>query len=463
MSGPRFGAYGRVMGQPLLRRLLPGLLVSALGDGMSLVAVAWLAMEIAPAGLEGVWTGLAVAAYSLPATIGAALFGRLVRGFAGARLVFVDAALRAVALGTIAVLAVAGTLSPSGYVALLAVSSLLHAWGSAGTYTLVAEVLPDEDRIAGNALLSTFTTAAVVVGPALAGAVTALAGPGWVIAADASSFAALAVCCRWVLWRQASGAGVTAGSEAVHPATEHRARATSTAAGGDPTGGAVSTETATGSAVATGTRPATGAGTAGGGWSTIVRQPRLFGLTAVTCVFFFLYGPVEVALPIHVATELHGSPGLLGVFWTVFGLGAVVGGLGAGLLGNRPLWAVVVVIIVGWGAALLPLGLSDAILPGLLGFTVGGLVYGPFTAICTALFQRVCPPAVLSRVLATRTALTTPSTALGMLLGGPLVSAVGGRRTLLASAVLTIALGLLVAAAVRPARPRRGATHRTQE
>lgn len=395
--------YGRVVRQPVLRRVLPGLAVSALGDGMSMVAVAWLAVQIAPPGREGVWTGLAVAAYSLPATFGAALFGRWVRGFTGARLVAADATVRAVALGTIAVLAVAGALAPAGYVALLAVSSLLHAWGNAGTYTLIAEVLPDEDRVAGNALVSTFTQASFVVGPALAGGVTALVGPGWVIGADALSFAALAASC-WLV----------------------PARYRSVAAPAD--------------------------GPTAGGWRTIVRQPRLLGLIAVTCVFFFLYGPVEVALPIHVAAELHGSPGLLGLFWTVFGVGAVAGGLGAGLLRNRPLWAVVVLIIVGWGAALLPLGLTDAVLPGLIGFAAGGLIYGPFTAICTALFQRTCPPQVLSRVLATRSALTNPSVALGMILGGPLVSAIGGRPTLLASGALTIALGVLVAAAVRVAR-----------
>jgi MFS family permease len=407
-------AYGRVVRQPVLRRVLPGLLVSALGDGMSMVAVAWLAVQIAPPGREGVWTGLAVAAYSLPATIGAAVFGRWVRGFTGARLVAADATVRAVALGTIAVLAVAGALAPAGYVALLAVSSLLHAWGNAGTYTLIAELLPDEDRVAGNALVSTFTQASFVIGPALAGGVTALAGPGWVIGADALSFAALAASCWLVPARH-----VTA-------------------------------------------PPAPADGSAAGGWRTIVRQPRLLGLIAVTCVFFFLYGPVEVALPIHVAAELHGSPGLLGLFWTVFGVGAVAGGLGAGLLRNRPLWAVVVLVIVGWGAALLPLGLTDAVLPGLIGFAAGGLIYGPFTAICTTLFQRACPPQVLSRVLATRSALTTPSTALGMLLGGPLVSAIGGRSTLLASAALTIALGLLVAAAVRVAQLRLTATRATQ-
>ena len=62
----------------------------------------------------------------------------------------------------------------------------------------------------------------------------------------------------------------------------------------------------------------------------------------MTGVFFFLYGPVEVALPVHVAQELHGSAGLLGLYWTVFGVGATLGGLGAGLLRHRPPWLVVV-------------------------------------------------------------------------------------------------------------------------
>jgi transmembrane secretion effector len=401
VGGRRFGAYGRVVRAPVLRRLLPGLLVSALGDGMSMVAVAWLAVQIAPPGSAGVWTGLAV---------GAALFGRLVRGLSGVQMVALDATLRAVALGTIAVLAVTGALAPAGYVALLSLSSLLHAWGSAGTYTLIAEQLPDDDRVAGNALVSTFTQAAMVVGPALAGGVTALSGPGWVIGADAVSFAVLAASCLLVRGNARADTLVDA---------------------------------------------------AAGGLRTILRQPRLLGLIAVTCVFYFLYGPVEVALPIHVAADLGGSAGLLGLFWTVFGVGAVAGGLSAGLLRNRPLWPVVVAIIVGWGASLLPLGLSDAVPPALVGFAVGGVIYGPFTAISTALFQRACAPHVLSRVLATRTALTTPSTALGMLLGGPVVGAVGGRPTLLGSAVLTIGLGVLVGAAVavrvlRPGRARTG-------
>jgi len=361
-------------------------------------------MRIAPRDQSGGWTALAVAAYALPATFGAGALARLVRRLPATALVTVDATLRAIALGTIAALAIAGALAPVTYVILLAGSSLLHAWGNAGAYTLIAELVPDEDRVTGNALLSTFNQASYVVGPALAGGLTAWAGPGWVIAADAATFAVLAATCRWA-------PTPTDPRSAIPPAQAIES-------------------------------PTSGSG-------AVLGNRRLAGLLAVTCVFFFLYGPVEVALPIHIAQEIHGSAALLGLFWATFGIGAILGGLGAGLLRHRPLWIVVAAIIIGWGASLLPLGLTDAVLPGLVGFAVGGLIYGPFTAICTTLFQRSAPPHLLSRVLASRTALTTPSTALGTLLGGPIVAAIGGRSTLLASALLTIALGLVVAVVSR--------------
>lgn len=411
-SRSRFRSFGPVLNQPLLRRILPGMAVSALGDGMSMVAVAWLAVQIAPADEAAAWTGLAVAAYTLPATLGAVLFSRVARRFSGAGLVSIDASLRAIALGTIAALAVADRLSPGTYVTLLAVSSLLHAWGSAGSYTLIAELLPDRDRVTGNALISTFNQAAIVVGPALAGVVTTFAGPGWVLAIDAASFAILAVSCAVAAVRPS-----VAMSHAV-PAANAGERANRSA-------GAI------------------------GAWRTIRRQPRLLGLLAATCAFFFLYGPVEVALPIYVAHDLHGSSVLLGAYWTAFGIGAVVGALGAGLLQNRRLSTVIVAIIIGWGASLLPIALTHAVWAGLLGLAIGGLIYGPFTAICVALFQRASPAHLLSRVLATRTALTIPSTALGTLAGAPVVAAIGAQPTLLISALLTIALGVTIAAARR--------------
>ncbi|MGH3401528.1 MAG: hypothetical protein ACRDRJ_03270 [Streptosporangiaceae bacterium] len=53
---------------------------------------------------------------------------------------------------------------------------------------------------------------------------------------------------------------------------------------------------------------------------------------------------------------LHGSAALLGLFWTTFGIGATVGSVIAGLARRRPIWPVLVAAVIGWGAALTPLG-----------------------------------------------------------------------------------------------------------
>jgi hypothetical protein len=47
--------YRPVLTHRLLRRVLPGMGVSAFGDGMALVAVSWLALQIAPAGHRSCW------------------------------------------------------------------------------------------------------------------------------------------------------------------------------------------------------------------------------------------------------------------------------------------------------------------------------------------------------------------------------------------------------------------------
>jgi hypothetical protein len=162
-------AFAPVLASPVLRRLLPALAVSAVGDGMSAVGVAWLAIRIASPADRGLVVGVAVAAYTLPGAAGAVLLARPLRRLVGRRLVAADATLRAVALAMIPLLYAFGALGPGPYVALLAASSLLHAWGISGQYTLVAEHLPPEARTAGNALLSGFGAVAYVVGPLLAG------------------------------------------------------------------------------------------------------------------------------------------------------------------------------------------------------------------------------------------------------------------------------------------------------
>ncbi|MGE5828761.1 MAG: MFS transporter [Micromonosporaceae bacterium] len=399
--------YRPVLADPVLRTLLPGFAVSYLGDGMSAVAVSWLAIELAPPGQAGIWVALAVAAYTLPGAAGTVLFGRTMQGRSGARLTAWDATLRAAALAAIPLAYAAGALRPTLYVGLLAVSSLLHTWGSAGRYTLLAEVLPREHHLAGNALLSTLAEAATLLGPVIAGVLTASFGAVWVIGVDAMTFAVLAVSAYAALRRSP-------------PPPD---------------------------------RPAPVARL--GSLRAIRGDPRLLGLLALTFAFFFLYGPVQVALPVHVADDQHGSAMLLAAYWTSFGVGAVAGGLATGHLRRWPLWPITIGIVVGWGVALMPVGLGAPAAISVAAFGLGGLIYAPYLSTSMALFQGALAPDRLPPVLATRSAILLLSSPVGAILGGPLVAAVGAQRTILASSLTTVVLGALAAAVVSGAHRTR--------
>ncbi|MFJ6216922.1 MFS transporter [Streptomyces sp. NPDC092296] len=394
--------YQPLFAHPRFRRLLPALAASDLGDGMSVVAVAWLAIRIAPPGRSGLLVGAAIAAYALPGAAGALLFGRRLRRLPARRLLAADSRLRALLLGCVPPAWLAGVLHPVLYVVLLGGSSVLHAWGSAGKYSLLAQLLPPDQRLAANALVTSSASASVVIGPALAGFLATAVSPAWIIGLDALSFAALAV-------RVGRLGGV---AEAV----------------------------ATSAPVDTGRSAA--------GLHLLRRQPELLGVLALTWFFNFLYGPVEVALPLHVTLDLHAEPSLLGLYWTLFGAGAVLGSLATGALRGLPLWPVTLAIVAGWGLTLVPFGLGAPTYVSLGCFALGGLIYGPFTALSFTLFQDRTPAARLTTVLAVRGAALLTAAPVGTALGGPLTSALGPRSVLAASGIATIALAV-VATGVR--------------
>ena len=71
--------------------------------------------------------------------------------------------LRAGFLATIALLWAIGSLAPSVYVALLAGSSVMAAWGNAGEYTLLSELGGPEGRLGANALSSAQVALAAII------------------------------------------------------------------------------------------------------------------------------------------------------------------------------------------------------------------------------------------------------------------------------------------------------------
>jgi MFS family permease len=287
----------------------------------------------------------------------------------------------------------AGLLTLPLYVALLAVSSLLYAWGNAGTYTMLAELMPHEQRLAANTLISSLEFAATIAGPAVAGVLVTFVSSAFVLGLDALTYVVLAVVVTRARLPESGHAS---------PVDRKAAR---------------------------------------GGLALLRSYPELLGLLTLTWFFNFLYGPVEVALPLHVSDDLHASGSLLGLYWTLFGVGALLGGLAVGALRQLPLWPVTIAIVIGWGLCLLPFWFAVPTAVTVTGFALGGAVYGPFVAFSVTLMQAQSPPPHLAAMLAARSAVLLTASPLGTVLGGPVTTALGPRATLGGSGLATLALG----------------------
>lgn len=399
---------------PAFRLLMGGYALSAVGDGMAMVAIAWLAIAVAGGHDTGIVVGGAVASYTLPGVAAWLVLGRFFAGWDGRKLVLAEAALRASALGTVAGLAWAGLLDPALYIGLLGVSSPFGLLGASGDLTAVVELLPESEHLAGNSLVTLASFGSSIVGPALAGGVIALAGAPAAIGADALSFLLLVA--------------AAVASRRFQP-------------------------------------PPPAPTTTGGGLLTTLRSlvglPSVVGITLL-CVFFFgVYGPVEVALPVYVSSGLHASAGTLGAYWTLFSIGAALGAIGASRIERFGVWRVVLLSTLGWGVCLIPLGLLPSIAIGLGALAMGGLCYGPFVPFKRAIIQRDTPGPSLTAVAAASAMFTMPAAPLGTALGGPIVAAIGARATLTWSGLVTVAIAILAALLLALSRSRRARRSRS--
>jgi hypothetical protein len=124
--------------------------------------------------------------------------------------------LRAAAPGLIACLAPAGLLGPAGCVALLGVSSLLSAWSIAGNYTLIADLLLADQRVAGNTVFGLAGQPSLLIGPAVAGVLAAVAGPAPRGRGDRRAVR------RWPVWPAMTGIVLGWGSPSCRSACSRR-------------------------------------------------------------------------------------------------------------------------------------------------------------------------------------------------------------------------------------------------
>ena len=337
------GRYRQLLADRRFRRFFLGSAVSSVGAATTDLGIVLLSIQLAapdPAGL----IALATSAYLLPALVTGLVGGRLYDAADDSRLLVVDSLNRGACLTGVAGLAIAGALTAPVFVALLVVAAVTRPAGGAGEKGLMRVLVQPRQYLTANSLVQGGDQLANMLGPALAGLVAAFSSPAYVFAVDGLSFFVFAAAVGTLRLKPTTAPGAGSRSVVLDPPPR-------------------------------GPRQAS-------------RLRVLFGLTFL---FFFLYGPFIVGFPLQMqalaAEEGHSSSFLLGLAWSVFGVGSVLGGLLFGLHQATARPVLLAAIVGAWGAGSLAAGLAgSAPVVIILMFTLG-LTYAPYLPVASTLLQ----------------------------------------------------------------------------
>jgi predicted MFS family arabinose efflux permease len=302
---------------PAFRRLWFGTTASTFSGQVAVVAVLFQVWELTH---SSVWVGVIGVAEGLPMIAFGLLGGSLADRVDRRRLVLLSSAAAALAAVLLAVQAALDLRLLAPVLVLVAVQTASSALGSAARRSFVARLLPREQVPAGLALNHVSFQVAMLLGPAVAGAVLAGWGPTAAYVLDAVATAATLY-------------GV--------------ARLPSMRADGPPD-------------------------TARGGWSFLLRRPVLRGALLSDLASTVLAMPVALFPAIN-AERFGGDPRTLGLFLSAIAAGGILAGLGSGALtrARRP-GRVSLVAGAVWGLALAGFGLADGVAVTLVCLAVAG-------------------------------------------------------------------------------------------
>jgi len=381
-----------------------GTTVSNIGTWMQRIAQDWLVLtELTP------HSGLAVGIV-MSLQFGPPILLMSVAGLAADRcdrrklLMFTQSALAVSALG-LGVLVLTGLVSLWQVYVFAGITGCIGAFDAPARQTFVAELVGDADLPNAVALNSTSFNAAQLIGPALAGLMMAVTGPGWVFVVNALSFAAVLLSL------------MTMRPGALYPAPRARGAA--------------------GSLVAT--------------LRYVWSRPRL----VLALGMLFVLGTYGLNFPIFISTmsvtAFHGGPGLYGTLSSAMAVGSIVGAL---ITASRrqPSVRMLVLSALAFGiAGTIAAAVSLIWLFGLLLAALGAAAQ-LFTTSTNSLVQLDTEPEMRGRVMAIYMGIFLGCTPLGAPLLGWMADAFGPRWALFAGAASGFAAASL--ALLRPLASR---------
>jgi MFS family permease len=397
------------------RILWAGMTVSLVGDGVTLIAIAWQVYQLSnlPTAL-----GITMMAMAVPQVLLLPIGGLVSDRFERRRVMLYADGVRGAALLVLGVLSIAGVLEIWHMALIAAVYGVGNAFFGPAFDAMVPDLVPQAQLAQANALDHFVRPmAARLTGPALGGWIIGAVGVGWAFILDAASFGVSVGCLLRLGHVQ-------------------------------PRSGAVDGQQASASM-----------------WSD-VREGFAFvrsnvwlwaTFTATTLAFLVSLGPAEVLLPYLVKNELGGSASDLGTVFAMGGLGAVAASV---IMARRGMpqrnmmfiyvtWSLSTLAVAGYGVSHFPWQAMLACFAFNAFETVGLIVW-----LTTK--QSLAPTRLLGRVSSLDWLISTGLTPLAYALAGPVALWLGLRPTLVGAGVLgaVITVGFLFLPGVRAAEGR---------
>jgi len=369
------------------RRVFLAQSVSTFGDGITPVALTFAVLDLTASGTD---LGLVLAAQSLPlaalALVGGVWADRLPRQ----KVMIASDLTRAVVQATTAVLLLSGVAQVWQLALLAALHGAAEAFFRPAAGALLPQIVPGSSLQKANALMGMSDNFGWMVGPAVAGTLVAVVGPGGAIAVDAATFLV-------------SAAFLTG----VHvPALDKTRVAQSFAA------------------------------ELRDGWREVRSRTWLWVMLLRVClVLCLVIAPFQVLGPLGL-TEQGYSAAAWGWVMAVFSLGMFIGAAVA--MRYRPKRPMVTVTFTGATAVLSPLTLAVGGGPWALGAVQGvrGVAVGVLVAVWNTALQSEVEDEALGRVVAWDWMASLALWPAGLALAGPLAEAFGVTTTSWISAVL---------------------------
>jgi predicted MFS family arabinose efflux permease len=398
----------RLRAQPGYQAFVGAATLARVSDEMFTVGVVLLVLD--RTGSPGL-AGATVAALTLPSMVTAPLLGAwLDVGGRRRALMAVDQVLIAAVL--VALVLAIGNAPDWTIPALTMIAGLTYPLSFGGFTSLIPALVPDELLTPANALEASSFNLAMVIGPALAGALSATLGPASALIVEAAlALLALALFVRIPAVDRFHGEGGRLARAAIE------------------------------------------------GLRQVLRVPQLRGVTAAGAVGLAGFGLLTVAFPLFAVEHLGGEASDAGYMWAAFAAGSTVGALALVRIQRRfDPWWIVIGGLIAFGALMLLWPLASSLPVALALIALAALADGPALAATFAVRQQVVPEELYGQVFTTASGLKIGSFSFGAALAGPAVSGLGSADTILVAAGFQFVAAILGLVLMRvPSRGRAAA------